>query len=870
VSDTATGGPAEQAPRDDAAASDGAGPPLQRPAGEPAGSAERAVAAERGGLPIAPSVLSPRPYVRSASVARAGEGAAAGGAGDGAATAGGPARRRAGAGRDPAGEGALRASFADLAAAAEDAPHAGGVPIGDPPAGGPQTGGFQIGGSQAGGFQAGGPRVGDLDNGGLQAGDTAAGELAAYGQGRRGLEHRDPLIDRDDAPLLLRSVIELREVWLPLLAAAGVRSVTLLGTEHGRTTALLVELLRAGGGGRLLVVDPEPGRVPASGRGLDIEVVREHGATGLAGHTPTDAYLIDGDANYATAAGVLAAADDAVYEFGRATFPLVVIHDVGWPTGRRDRYASPDRLTDADRQPFTWDGGVTLDRTDTIPGRALRGEGAYAWAIEEGGPRNGVRTAVEEFVAGYPELMFFTVAPVFGLGVVVDRRAPYATRIAELLAPWVSNPLLARLERNRLDLYLRVVAQRDDAMAAAQSHHHELARLDAERLRLVAIDIEKSDRIAELERALAAERAATAAALHTRLEEPRLVAAARSADSRLRARFRRGPSKLEQARAQFAAEEQRRREELAALGESGGRLALPPGGATGLGGASGLGAAASGFPLALAAGPSAKGLPSDGPSSNGSFGTGAFLNGAGLAGPSANGATDGRYDSAPHSGGAQEAAERLRGRHRLHRAGGEPDVVAGGRDGQTPRLWTPTRTSAAPARRTRRGAGTEANGSRNGAFSAAPATRAVPRGGGASDAFAPFEPTNSSSAYPNAYPDRVVGQNPAPSPDPVPNQSPAPPGAVLLTPPAPPPSAGPDGLAVTPIQSGQPIPAGQPIPPGSAVQPGPPADPATGGQPALFDRSGVPRRRRMASALNPDRHEPRHRASTRNQNPNQP
>jgi len=821
VSDTATGGPAEQAPRDDAA-----GPPLlRRPAGEPA------VSAERGGLPIAPSVLSARPYVRSASVSRAGEGTAAGGAGDGAATANDAARRRAGANRDSAGEGALRASFADLAAAAEDAPHTGGVPSSGP---------------TAGGFQTSGPRVGDPQNGGRQATAAAAGELAVYGQGRRGLERHDPLADRDDAPLLLRSVIELREVWLPLLAAAGARSITLLGTEHGRTTALLVELLRAGGGGRLLVVDPDPGRVPASGRGLDIEVVREHGATGLVEHTPTDAYLIDGDANYATAAGVLAAADDAVYEFGRATFPLVVIHDVGWPTGRRDRYASPDRLTDADRQPFTWDGGVTLDRTDTIPGRALRGEGAYAWAIEEGGPRNGVRTAVEEFVAGHPELMFFTVAPVFGLGVVVDRRAPYAPRIAELLAPWVSNSLLARLERNRLDLYLRVVAQRDDAMAAAQSHHHELARLDAERLRLVAIDIEKSDRIAELERALAAERAATAAALHTRLEEPRLVAAARSADSRLRARFRRGPSKLEQARAQFAAEEQRRREELAALGESGGRLALPPGGAPGPGGASGLGAAASGFPLALAAGPSANGLPSDAPSSNGSFGTGGFLNGAGLAGPSANGATDGRYDSASNSGGAQEAAERLRGRHRLHRAGDEPDVVAGGRDGQTPRLWTPTRTSAAPARRTRRGAGTEANGSRNGAFSATPAARAVPPGGGASDAFAPFEPTNSSSAYP------------------------APPGAVLLTPPPPPPSAGPDGLAATPIQSGQPIPAGLPIPPGSAVAPGSPADPATGGQPALFDRSGVPRRRRMASALNPDRHEPRHRASTRNQNPDRP
>src|SRR5262249_38662978 len=155
------------------------------------------------------------------------------------------------------------------------------------------------------------------------------------------------------------------------------------------------------------------------------------------GHAPTDAYLIDGDHNYATVSGELRAIDTAVSEFGRSYFPLVILHDVGWPAGRRGQYYAPGRIPAAPPPPHSWDIGVEIDKPDGIPGRGFRGDGGFAWALTEGGPGNGVRTAVEDFVADQPELRFFTVAPVFGLGVVIDRRAPWAARAAELLVPWV-------------------------------------------------------------------------------------------------------------------------------------------------------------------------------------------------------------------------------------------------------------------------------------------------------------------------------------------------------------------------------------------------------------------------------------------------
>lgn len=773
------------------------------PAQPTAASAE---APEGDRLATASSGLSPRPYVRSASADQPATGAPQNAVPAPPRPAGLSAARNRGR-----GEGALRASFADLAA---------------------------------------------------RAASDGAGEVAVYG--RAEVERHDPAAGPDGPTLLLRSVVDLREVWVPLLAAAGARSIALLGTEHGQTTALLVELLRAGGGGRLLVVDPEPGRVPAAGRGLDIDVVREYGAAGLDGHTPTDAYLIDGDANFATVARTLAAVDDAVHEFDRAAFPLILVHDVGWPTARRDRYVSPDRLTAADRQPFTWDAGVTLDRADAVPGRGLRGEGGYAWALEEGGPRNGVRSAIEEFVAGHPELRFFTVAPVFGLGIIVDRRAPYAARIAELLAPWVSNPLLSRLERNRLDLYLRVVAQRDEAMAVAQSHHRDVSRLDAERLRLIAIDIEKSDRIAELERALADERALTADALNARLEEPRLVAAARSADSRLRARFRRGPSKLEQTRARLAEEEKRRRDVLTEPG--GGLLALPAGG----NGASSGGAG----PRALAAGPSSResteapdavatwGVP---PAPNTS-GPGPDIFGQGGTGPAEGAQTAASQDAARQSPEARrEAADRLRGRHRLHQPATGPDVLTGGGEEQTDRLWAATRTSASPSRTAPaepagRSAPRDTAGRRATSAPSAPHPTRVPPGAGTGAVLLPPAPA--------MLPPREAMESALPPLPSVPPPPTAPP------PPAGPPSAGSSASAAPSqppqsIQSGQPIAAGQSIPPGSAVAPGQSAEAGTPGGPQLFDRSGVPRRRRM-SAASQDRHEPRHRAPGRNHNPDRP
>ena len=313
-------------------------------------------------------------------------------------------------------------------------------------------------------------------------------------------------------PLLLHSLSELREVWRPLLEAAGIRSVTEIGSESGVTSRLLVEILHEAGGGLLTIVDPEAREVPGPDD-VSCKAVRGFSPDALKGLPAADAYLLDGDHNYWTVTRELSAITQAAG--GRATFPLLLLNDVSWPWARRDLYYAPGRLPAEAVHPYSYELGVVPGKPDLQPS-GFRGEGVWACALEEGGPRNGVLTAVEDFLAERPELEFFYVAPVFGLGVVLDKGAPWAERIRQLLAPYAESPFLARLERNRTELYVRLIEQQDAfglaVKAGARSRREELVRCDVALSDASTRELELRDQLSGLERSLASARADLAAA----------------------------------------------------------------------------------------------------------------------------------------------------------------------------------------------------------------------------------------------------------------------------------------------------------------------------------------------------------------------
>lgn len=262
---------------------------------------------------------------------------------------------------------------------------------------------------------------------------------------------------------------------------------------------------------------------------------------------PCDAYLIDGDHNYYTVDRELRAIAAQADAEGR--YPLVFLHDVAWPWGRRDMYYAPDTIPPEACREHTYDKGTVPWRADVVEG-GFRSEGHFALALREGGPRNGVLTAVEDFLRDHPDLTFAKVPCVFGLGVVYSSSVPYAAAVGQILERYDGDVLLRRLEDNRLALYVRLLQLQDDMVELHRVRHDDLRELhrELEKSWLYVRDVEVENRalrgrIGELE-----EQARVAAHRHDELvQEVRAVVGSRSIvaaelTSRLLGRLRNQPS----------------------------------------------------------------------------------------------------------------------------------------------------------------------------------------------------------------------------------------------------------------------------------------------------------------------------------------
>jgi Methyltransferase domain len=235
------------------------------------------------------------------------------------------------------------------------------------------------------------------------------------------------------------------EIMLSCLDAAGARSVAEIGAYAGELTRMLCDWA-AEAGAAVTAVDPAPQGplMDLAEERPNLELVRATSADALAQMDIPDAVVIDGDHNHWTVSRELALLSERA---PGPHLPLVLLHDVGWPHGRRDDYFDPDLIPTEHRHPLAGEG------TGLVPGEPGTVEGGLPYprsAREEGGPANGVRTAVEDFAAEREGLRFAVVPAFFGLGVLWDTSAPWAAQIEGIVAPWDDNPLLARLEAQRV------------------------------------------------------------------------------------------------------------------------------------------------------------------------------------------------------------------------------------------------------------------------------------------------------------------------------------------------------------------------------------------------------------------------------------
>ena len=242
------------------------------------------------------------------------------------------------------------------------------------------------------------------------------------------------------------SLLHNAELLLGCLNAVEARSVAEIGAFMGELTRLLLRWSDEVDG-TVLAIDPTPHAdlEQLEREREDLELVRETSIEALA-HVPlTDAIILDGDHNYYTLSQELRLIWERSAGESR-TLPLLLLHDVTWPHGRRDDYYEPERIPAEHRRPITPDRFVFPDEDGTsASGLPYRFPAAH-----EGGPGNGVLTAAEEFTRAHAPLHLAIVPAFFGLGVIWDTTGPHHDALTGVVGAWDENPLLQRLERNRV------------------------------------------------------------------------------------------------------------------------------------------------------------------------------------------------------------------------------------------------------------------------------------------------------------------------------------------------------------------------------------------------------------------------------------
>ena len=240
----------------------------------------------------------------------------------------------------------------------------------------------------------------------------------------------------------------------PILRASAARRVVEIGALRGETTVLALDAL--GPEAELHVIDPLPEFDPAEherrfpGRYI---FHRDLSLNVLPAAPPFDLALIDGDHNWYTVYNELRLLRETARREAEP-LPVLVLHDVCWPYGRRDLYYDPSQIPAEYRQPHA--------RRGMRPGRsALLPAGGFNVtlhnALEEGGPRNGVMTALDDFIAEHDRPLRRVVLPIyFGLAIVAEEdllaeRPELTALLDELESPSGTARLLELSERIRLD-----------------------------------------------------------------------------------------------------------------------------------------------------------------------------------------------------------------------------------------------------------------------------------------------------------------------------------------------------------------------------------------------------------------------------------
>ncbi len=168
-----------------------------------------------------------------------------------------------------------------------------------------------------------------------------------------------------------------------------------------------------------------------------------------------DIVLVDGDHNWYTVYNELKLIERHC-KSKKCSFPMVILHDVGWPYARRDLYYNPDNIPVAYLKPHK-KKGIRPGTPELVEKEGMNSH--LNNAIYENNIQNGVLTAVEDFISETSlDLELITIPPYHGIGFLYPLDMKENKKIRALAAEISSSKfllkMLGNLEKDRIGALL--------------------------------------------------------------------------------------------------------------------------------------------------------------------------------------------------------------------------------------------------------------------------------------------------------------------------------------------------------------------------------------------------------------------------------
>ncbi|NOU94849.1 class I SAM-dependent methyltransferase [Paenibacillus sp. LMG 31456] len=187
----------------------------------------------------------------------------------------------------------------------------------------------------------------------------------------------------------------------------------------GRTTIKLLEYCKMMNS-KLTVVDLNPEFNTDAYEAVfaeELVIHKKHSLTALPDINSADVVLIDGDHNWYTVYHELMNIEQIATQNGK--FPVVILHDIEWPYGRRDSYYYPEYVPIEFQKPYA-KKGMIAESSELIETGGINIDQNNA--LYEYGEQNGVLTAIEDFLQVTTfALSFHRLDSNNGLGILIPK-----------------------------------------------------------------------------------------------------------------------------------------------------------------------------------------------------------------------------------------------------------------------------------------------------------------------------------------------------------------------------------------------------------------------------------------------------------------